>query len=65
MEQLPAFPSRSLASIFSNLNPRTLARAEGKYLTPIRRNSRSVCYEKNELLRFLGIATEEGPSAGR
>jgi hypothetical protein len=55
VEMLPAYPSRSLASVFSNIHPRTLSRYEGKGLTPIRRNSRAVCYEKNELLRFLGV----------
>jgi hypothetical protein len=55
VSQLPPFVPRGIASAFSLLSTRTLLRYEGKGLTPIRRGRQSVCYERGEFLRWLGI----------
>jgi hypothetical protein len=56
VEALPPLVPRQLAARFMQQHPRTLARAEGNGLTPIRRNRRVVLYEKGELLRYYGLA---------
>jgi hypothetical protein len=58
IEQLPEIVSRVLAADFMCVNPRTLMRAERKgLLTPIKRNRKTVCYSREQLLRFAGIET--------
>ena len=54
--QLPPLVQRQLAVQFSNLSERTFQRAEERGLIhPIRRNSRTVSYDRRELLKFLGL----------
>ena len=56
IEQLPELIARPLAADFACVNPRTLMRAERRgELTPIKRNRKTVCYRKSDLLEFLGI----------
>jgi hypothetical protein len=58
---LPALIGRPLASVFSNKNPRTLARWEDlKILTPIKKLGR-VYYEKGQFLAAIGLVVEEQP----
>jgi hypothetical protein len=57
VESLPPLVPRSLACDFSLLTPRTFDRAVEKgLLTPVKRNSRTVSYHRDELLKFLGFA---------
>lgn len=51
---------RPLAARFACLSTRTLKNHEGKDLTPIRRNARSISYRREQLLEFLGL-TEPQP----
>ena len=61
-EQLPRIISRSLRSIYSNKNPRTLARDEAKGLLPrVKGKSRTVFYPKHDFLKYLGLVEEEIP----
>lgn len=57
---LPIVVPRTLAAKFGCLSTKTLQRAErlGR-LTPIKRNTRTVAYQRDELLRFLGAAPIE------
>jgi hypothetical protein len=52
-----------LAAKFGFVTTRTLKNHEGRGLTPIKRNTRSVGYLKQELLQFFGIADEPAKSA--
>ena len=57
VESLPALVPKPLACDFSLLTPRTLTRAEQKgLLRAVKRNSRTVSYHRDELLKFLGFA---------
>jgi hypothetical protein len=57
VESLPPLVSKALACDFSLLTPRTFDRAVEKgLLTPVKRNSRTVSYHRDELLAFLGFA---------
>jgi hypothetical protein len=45
-----------MAARFACLTPRTLRRAELRgELTPFKRNTRVVCYDRSEFLAWLGI----------
>ena len=60
-EQLPAQVPRSLAALFAPCHRMTLIRAEkAGYLVPIRRGtSRTVYYDKSNLLRWMGLDPRE------
>ena len=67
VRQLPVIVSRPLASAFSGLSPRTLARAEkAGLLRPIKRNLASVSYRKEELLNSLDSRNQsrQHPASG-
>jgi hypothetical protein len=57
VEDLPPMVPRKLAAQFGLVTPRTLKNHEFPKgpLHPIRRNSRSVAYRKEEILEFFGI----------
>jgi len=61
VEQLPPLVPRWLAVAFSLMTVRTLQRAEELgLLVPIKRNSRSVSYRKENLLAYLGLPVDSG-----
>jgi hypothetical protein len=64
VEELSPLVPRPLAAKFGLLSTRTLKNHEGRGLTPIRRNARSVSYRREELLAFLGL-TESQPQSKR
>lgn len=64
VSQLGPLVPRPVAVKFSNLSERTFRRAElGNQLTPIKRNSQSVSYRKEQLLAFLGLVTSRPGSS--
>jgi hypothetical protein len=64
--ELPPKVPRTMAARFARLHPRTLSRAEQRgELTPFRRNSKVVSYDREELLRWLGFTFEPAKSLKR
>jgi hypothetical protein len=52
VEELPPLVPRPLAARFGFVSTRTLKNHEGRGLTPIKRNARSVSYRKKDCSRF-------------
>ena len=67
IEELPALVPRTMAARFGAMSTRTLKNHEAPRgpLNPVRRNSRSVSYLREELLAFLGIPEPVKLSKGR
>jgi len=61
VEELPPLVPRPLAAKFGFVSTRTLANYEGRGLTPIKRNARSVSYRREELLEFFGLKESTQP----
>jgi hypothetical protein len=61
VSMLPPLIPRGVGAAFALLSIRTLARYENKPngLTPIRRGTQNVYYERGEFLRWLGIEPPE------
>jgi hypothetical protein len=62
---LPLIVPRTMAARFARLNPRTLDRAEERgELRPIKRNSRVICYRREEFLAWLGLREPKPETVG-